>query len=185
MTPVPQLKEDIEALSFLFSPGHPPKRLIRPSDKAKVVYGFRDASGTRFGATFQVKGTLMYSSGQWESSWSEESSNYRELRNLILTLEEAQANGDLYNTEVFVFTDNSMAERAFYNGTSSSRTLFYLVLKLQKLQMHQELMIHFVHVSGRRMMAQGTDGLSRGFSLQGALRGTLLLEFVPLHQDPV
>jgi hypothetical protein len=104
---------------------------------------------------------------------------------LILTLEEAQANGDLYNTEVFVFTDNSMAERAFYNGISSSRTLFNLVLKLQKLQMHQEPMIHFVHVSGRRMMAQGTDGLSRGVSPQGALRGTSLLEFVPLHQDPV
>ncbi len=69
---VPQLKEDIEALSFLFSPGHPPKRLIRPADKAKAMYGFGDASGTRFGATFQVKGALMYSKGQWKSSWSEE-----------------------------------------------------------------------------------------------------------------
>ena len=52
------------------------------------------------------------------------SSNYRELRNLVEALEELQQHGDLIGAEIFLFTDNSVAEAAFYKWTSESKTLF-------------------------------------------------------------
>jgi hypothetical protein len=42
--------------------------------------------------------------------------------------------------------------------------------------MHQDLFIHVIHVSGKCMQSQCTDGLSRGL-----LDGTEMLQFVPLH----
>jgi hypothetical protein len=38
--------------------------------------------------------------------------------------------------------------------------------------------LHVVHVSGTRMIAQGTDGLSRGILLEGVVRGEDMLSFV-------
>ena len=52
------------------------------------------------------------------------SSNYRELRNLVEALEELQQHGDLIGAEILLFTDNSVAEAAFYKWTSESKTLF-------------------------------------------------------------
>ena len=42
-----------------------------------------------------------------------ESSNYHELANLVLAIEEAHQDGLLKGVELFMFTDNSTAE-AFY-----------------------------------------------------------------------
>ena len=64
--------------------------------------------------------------------------------------------------EIFIFTDNYVAERAFYRGNSRSPTLFELILRLNRLVMTGKIMLHVVWVSGKRMIAQGTDGLSRG-----------------------
>jgi hypothetical protein len=41
-----------------------------------------------------------------------------------------------------------------------------------------------IHISGKRMMAQGTDGLSRADYMQGMMKGLGMVEFMPLHQDP-
>ena len=46
-------------------------------------------------------------------------------------------------------------------GTSKSRKLFELVLRLKKLEVKYHIILHVMHVSGKRMIAQGTDGLSR------------------------
>jgi hypothetical protein len=115
---VPRLVDDIRALKSLFEPDLPPKWIVRPIVCAEVVYSFRDASGTRFGTTFVIRGALYYSIGQLHPSMTEESSNYRELANLVLALEEAQRRSLLSNTEAFFFTDNSNTEQAYYNGTS-------------------------------------------------------------------
>jgi hypothetical protein len=41
-----------------------------------------------------------------------------------------------------------------------------------------------LHVSGRRMIAQGTDGLSRADHLEGVMQGTRRMEeYMPLHLD--
>jgi hypothetical protein len=87
----------------------------------------------------------------------------------------------LRNSELFVFTDNTTAESAFYKGTSSSKRLFQLVLDLHKLQLHGGFVLHLIHVAGQRIIAQGTDGLSRGSTYQGVMAGTLFLKYVSLH----
>jgi len=182
--PVPLLVSDIQALMTLFSPTLPPLRRIRPTTTAVAYYGFGDASGSGFGMTLQL-GTdgVHYRHGQWSTEQSEQSSNYRELNNLILTIEESIGTGLLTGGELFLFTDNTTAESSFHRGTTSSRTLFDLILRMRVLQMHHDLCLHVLHVSGKRMQAQGTDGLSRGCLDSGVLAGSSMLSFVPLHQS--
>jgi hypothetical protein len=40
--------------------------------------------------------------------------------------------------------------------------------------------LHIVHVAGTRMIAQGTDGLSRGVLLEGVLAGRDMLDYVDI-----
>jgi hypothetical protein len=91
---------------------------------------------------------------------------------------------DLAGSEIFIFTDNSTAEAAFWKGTSKSRRLFELVLRLKELEMKHELIIHVLHVSGRRMIAQGTDSLSRADHSEGVMQGLDIQAFIPLHLTP-
>ena len=42
--------------------------------------------------------------------------------------------------------------------------------------------LHLVHVAGTRMIAQGTDGLSRASFLEGVARGKDMLSFIDLAQ---
>ena len=69
----------------------------------------------------------------WGDDGNGKSSNWRELTNLVETLEGEAREGRLQGCEVFVFTDNSTAEAAFFKGTSSSILLFDLVLRLRKI----------------------------------------------------
>ncbi len=55
-------------------------------------------------------------------------SNYRKLHNLVESLEPSHQDGDLTGSEIFMFTDNGMAEGSFYKGNPPSKTLFDLVL---------------------------------------------------------
>jgi hypothetical protein len=170
---------------MFMSPETPPKRLVRPKGGATVVYSFGDASGCGFGSSMMIGQEIRYISGQWSEGHDNESSNHRELANLVYALEEAHKEGLLEDTEVFIFTDISTVESAFFKGTSSSQKLFDLVLCLQQLHLHGSIMIHFVHVAGKRMMAQGTDGLSRGVMNEGILAGKDFLSFVPLHLSAI
>lgn len=70
-----------------------------------------------------------------------------------------------------MFTDNLVAEYAYYKGTSSSRTLFDLVLRMMKLQMVGDLILYATHISGNRMHARGVDFLSRGNTSKGQWLG--------------
>jgi hypothetical protein len=88
----------------------------------------------------------------------EESSNYKELKNLVGTVEEEAKAGQLKSCEFFLFTNNSTAESCFYRGSSKSQHLHALVLVLRLLEMTHGMTIHVIHVSGKRMIAQGTDG---------------------------
>jgi hypothetical protein len=177
---VPRLKGDMEALCLFTAATQPPKRAVRPARDSTVVYSFGDASGSRFGGSWFDGNDVAYRSGQWTDQYASQSSNYRELANLVLTLEQAHSDGTLKNSKVFIFTDNSTAESTFFRGTSSSKTLFELILRLQFIHMHGEVIVHFIHVAGKRMIKQGTDGLSRG-TREGVLSGDEFLTHVPLH----
>jgi len=179
--PVPRLKADIEALSLLTQPKLAPKRMIRNSKVISVVYGFGDASGKGFGTGLKIDGQLYYRFGEWCSEVSELSSNYRELYNLVLGIQELAHQGKLAGTEIFLFTDNSTAEGAFFRGTSSNRRLFELILTLRKLEHEHGFVLHVIHISGLRMIASGIDGLSRGDTADGIMGGAPVLSFVPLH----
>jgi hypothetical protein len=131
----PRLGGDMEALQHLFSSPEPPRRKIRGTVVIKVFYGFGDASKTGFCTNFQVAEQILYRYGHWCDATSEESSKYRELKNLVDGLEQQVKAGKIFGAEVFIFTDNSTAEAVYYKGNSSLRKLFELMLRLRKLEM--------------------------------------------------
>jgi hypothetical protein len=150
---------------------------------SQALYLFGDASGAGFGSSLVIDGSVHYQHGQWNASIAQEYSNFRELANLVTAIQDCVKHGLLTNSELFVFTDNSTAEAAFYKGASSSRKLFNLILCLRKMQMQHNLHLHMVHISGHRMIAQGTDSLSRGAENMGKMTGVPMSVFVPLHQS--
>ena len=85
-------------------------------------------------------------------------SNLRELKTLVDMLKLMAKRGELQGIEMFLFTDNLIAENAFYSGGSSSEALFYLVLELRKLgEMKEKSKIFLCHCSGTRMIEQDSD----------------------------
>jgi hypothetical protein len=50
--------------------------------------------------------------------------------------------------EIFVFTDNFVAERTFYHGSSKSLLLHELVVRLRKLEMEGARFVWFVWIAG-------------------------------------
>jgi hypothetical protein len=85
-------------------------------------------------------------------------------------------------SELFVFTDNFLSERAFYNGSSKSKRLHALVMRLRKLEMEGKIVIHVIWFAGTRMKDQGTDGLSRGDLTGGVMVGDRFLKHIPLNK---
>jgi hypothetical protein len=157
----------------------PPKRKVRSLRVVRATYGFGDASGDGFGAAILLPdGKIFYRHGVW--NWlisNEHSSNYRELRNLVESLEKAAEAGLLTNTEVWLFTDDTTAEAADYRCSSKSRELHGFVLRLRLLEMRLGIIIRVIHVSGKRMIQVGVDGVSRGDLNAGVMAGANMLSF--------
>ena len=184
VTAKPRLILDVESLMELMSSELPPLRQIRSKVVSHVYYGFGDASGSAFGATLLDADVTYFEYGQWSTEMSEESSNWRELNNLVESIESWVRSHDMKGSQLFVFTDNMTAECAFWKGTSKSRKLFNLILKLKRISLTWDLDLHVIHISGKRMQKQGTDGLSRGEHGVGVMSGMHMLRFVPLHLSP-
>lgn len=200
LTPaVPRLLEDIKALQELTASELPALRVVRPKLVVQVYYGFGDAAGPAFGATIAGdynckarlsspapnKQGLTYRLGIWDAQESLESSNWKEFTNLVVATEEEAEAGRLRNCEFFLFTDNSTAASCFYRGSSKSKKLHGLIIRLRKLEMKYGLLVHLIHISGKRMIAQGTDGCSRGFLMEGVMAGDNMLDFVDLAKSAV
>jgi hypothetical protein len=187
----PRLSCDLEGLTELTSSLAPPRRLVRSGVALQVFYGFGDASGVGHASNFQgfkrngrevkADGRIHFRYGHWCDAVSEASSNYRELLNLVESLEAQVEDGRIRGAEVFLFTDNSTAEAVFFKGNSTSKPLFDLMLRLRKVEMEGQLLLHVVHVAGTRMIEEGADGGSRGDLTQGAMAGHSVIDFVPLH----
>jgi hypothetical protein len=142
--PAPRLREDITALIRLSDFELPPLWLVWPSRVIQVYYGFGDASGKQYGATISDDHNrqsslspeaedcngIRYRIGLWSTSEEAESSNYKELANLVQTISAEAVAGRLNNCEFFLFTDNSTAESCFYSGTSKypPRTVYPLLV---------------------------------------------------------
>ena len=48
-----------------------------------------------------------------------------------------------------------------------------------------QLILHMVHISGKRMIAQGTDGCSRGVLMEGVMAGRDMLSYIELDKSAV
>jgi hypothetical protein len=186
-----RLEGDLEAFTKLFGSEAPPRRLVRSAVSLQIFYGFGDASGVGHSSNFQgfrrlgdrveEDDRIHFRYGHWCDAVSEASSNYRELLNLVESLEAQVESGRVQGAEVFLFTDNSTAEAVFFKGNSSSRPLFDLMLRLRHIEMKGDLVLHVIHVAGTRMVEEGADGGSRGDLTQGAMAGHSVIDFVPLH----
>lgn len=184
--PSPRLHDDISTLLKLTAGESPPKRFVRSKLIVTACYGFGDASGSGFGSTISHDAGVRYRHGLWGRDINGKSSNYRELRNLVETIEDGVNDGTLDGAELFLFTDNTVAESAFYKGnTSSSKILFDLIVRLRTIEMTGSIKLWVIHVSGKRMIQQGADGLSRGNMLEGVMAGVPMLNFVPLSQSAI
>ena len=184
--PLPRLRRDFEVLKDLTETEAPPKVVRRKKGTASARYGFGDASGKGFGNAIEVGGKIYAEFGQWSVEVEDKHSNYKELRNLVNAVIKAYKRGILKDCELFLFTDNFVAECGYYNGGSNrNKELDELVHQLWKLQMTGEFVLHVYHVAGTRMIASGIDGLSRGDKTEGIARGVSVLNFIPIHQSPI
>lgn len=180
---VGRLANDLRALEELTESVTAPRVQVRPTATAAAGFMFGDASGVGFGQSLWLLGAadvdVFY--GLWDDEAGRNSSNWKEFYNQVLGVEKGIKDGTIpEGTEIFLFTDNFVTERAYHRGTSKSKTLFELVLRLHKLEMEGKLFIHLVWVAGTRMIEQGTDGVSRGDLFNGVMGGKSMLEFIPL-----
>ena len=176
-----RLKSDLNSLSAILSPEVVPVVGLRSRLIVSVVYGFGDASGTGLGATFTCGSGFNFRIGVWGTIERDESSNWKEFANVVAALEDEAKEGNLEGAEVFMFTDNSTVEACAVKGTSSSPKLLALVVKLRSMTTLYGVKLHIFHVSGTRMVAQGTDGVSRGYLALGVMAGEAMNDFIPIH----
>jgi len=116
--PVPRFKDDLQALQLLLGKSEPSLRLVRGNKIGMCLVGFGDASGGGFRSSWYKESfDIAYRFGTRGPELDDGSSNLREFTNLADTLEEMGRQGDLKNMEVFLFTDNSTSEAAYFNGT--------------------------------------------------------------------
>ena len=182
---VPRFAPDLKALLKLADGDKPALRIVRSKVVFTAYYGFGDASSGGFGATVERADGVHGRFGLWGKDADDKSSNYRELRNLVETVEEEASEGHLSNVELWLFTDNSTAESCYYKGSSTSPLLHELILRLRKVEIDIGFRLYMVHVSGTRMIAQGTDGLSRGMLLEGVLTGKSMLGYIDLAKGSI
>jgi hypothetical protein len=82
---------------------------------------------------------------------------------------------------VFLITDNSALEGAYYKGHSQARELSDIVFRIHKAQRDGGFILHVIHISGKRMKASGVGGLSRGDLTEGMMAGEDPLSYIPFH----
>ena len=142
----------------------------RSRDACTLSVNWGDGSGTGTGGTSQwydATGPVPEMS-MWMGVWTKEvhhfdrSSNWKELRTILLALERQATSTSLQGRLVFYFTDNMVSYHIMRSGSSSSPTLHDLVREIKLLELKIGCRLEVVHVPGDIMISQGTDGLSRG-----------------------
>jgi hypothetical protein len=134
------------------------------------------------GSTITVPGTgICCRIGVWGKDDETNSSNNKEFENVVETIEEEARSGLLQGSSLLLFTDNSTVEGALFKGNTPSRKLFQLIVRFRKIQMECNADVIVSHILGKRMIAQGTDGVSCGLLNKGVPMEMEMLSFIPLH----
>ena len=143
-----------------------PKRRCRASNSGTLIPSFGDGSGTGTGGTIQYpdETQLKLWMGAWEPRVWHFSSNWKELRTLLATLQQTKRDGNktVSGSTFFYFTDNTTVYFVVGSGSSTSLELHKLVVEIKLLEQELGCVLEVVHVPGTLMITQGTDGLSRG-----------------------
>ena len=179
--PSPRLERDAKCLLELTDVAEPPRQRYR-AKKTKAFFVVGDASGKAKGCAVVEQYGIDYEAGSWNLEWREKSSNCREAENLTDKVERMSAKGELEGHEVFVITDNSSFEGAYYKGHSPSRELNGIIFRLHKAERNGRFILHVIHISGKRMKATGVDGLSRGDLMEGMMAGEDPMSFLPFDE---
>lgn len=140
-------------------------RRTRGSRSSTLIPTWGDGSGTGTGGTILLPDRpLNLWMGQWTPAVHHHSSNWKELKTLLLTLQQLATlpREALEGVTVFYFTDNSVTYYVTSSGSSTSPGLHGLVEQIQLLAISLGCFLEVIHVPGVVMIEQGTDGLSRG-----------------------
>ena len=175
----------LKALWRLFEQEDAPLALVRTKIVYLLLYGFADASGTGFGSTFLSEEGVRFRIGTWGKDVESNSSNWKEFENVVKGLELEGSKGLLTGASVFLATDNTTVEGCLYKGNSTSEKLFDLVVRMKSLELKYGCQILVTQVSGLRMIAQGTDGVSRGQWKEGVTGGLKMLSFCPWNKSAI
>lgn len=178
------LEVAVKALMTLTAFEAPPNIQAHPVS-GTPTYVVGDASGHGLGTSAWSPGTdnLCVEHGVWSARIrNSASSNFKEARNLVQRVQSLLANGTTpRGSELWVFTDNTTAKRCYYRGSSKSKLLHEIILNLRLMEMEGSLIMHFIWMSGLRMIAQGTDALSRGDLSSGVMGTKSFLAMLPLN----
>jgi hypothetical protein len=125
--------------------------------------------------------------GTWTPLAAMHDSNWRELQTLLWTMERLDKQGaDLKGGTLLYFTDNLVSYYVVHNGSSTSRELHKLIRRIKILEIKLDCRVEPVHVPGKLMIEQCTDGLSRGIwaSPERVLRSSVEESWLALTATP-
>jgi hypothetical protein len=140
-------------------------RSCRPTRAGTLIPTWGDDSGTGTGGTYHLpEADLEMWMGVWASHVFHFTSNWKELRTLLATLERAKHNHQeqIKGATFFYFTDNTVSYFIVSSGASTSPLLHRLIVDINTLELELDCQIEVVHVPSTAMIVQDTDGLSRG-----------------------
>jgi hypothetical protein len=175
------VNRDLKALLCFYQEEEPVFLLVRPRDSNDVVYLGGDASAAAFGAGQQLPdGTVTVWLGNWSAKETSQGSNWREATNLARALLNQIRAGVFDGKEVWMATDNLVWALIANKGMSKRKGLSDIVLEIKLECRQHEVFWHPFHVSGKRMIKMGFDGLSRGDFDSGIMLGQDIRTLVPL-----
>ena len=145
---------------------HEISRVAYPLRASTLVPTYGDGSGTGTGGTIDLPGTGMTMwMGQWSPAVSAHTSNWKELKTLLLVLQQlhhSPLREEVRDVVLFYFTDNVVTYYIGASGSSTSPALHELIKLARNYEMLLGCRLQVVHIPGKLMIRQGTDGLSRG-----------------------
>ena len=165
----------------------------RTGTAGSLVPTWGDGSGTGTGGTRRVldsNGEVVLRTwmGTWAPHVAQYSSNWRELRTLLHTLERELRRDQVQGATLFYFTDNLVTYFVTSDGSSRSPALHALIRRIKELEVELGCRLETIHVPGELMIQEGTDGLSRGMwlSLERLPQGINYSELVlsAVHPTP-
>ena len=112
-------------------------------------------------------------------------SNYKELPESVIILETMKEKRELLDAKTFLFTDIIVAKYEYDKEKSPYKLLFDLIVKLYKIYMYGEIILHVIWIREISVIKYGIDRVYRGTTNQGvhAFEGKMLMYIVPFNPN--